>query len=44
MIADPTIKAIFIVRGGYSKGRLASFIDHELDSNNPKIFWGYSYS
>ncbi|MFD2131680.1 LD-carboxypeptidase [Pseudogracilibacillus auburnensis] len=42
MIADPTIKAIFFAKGGYGTGRLASCIDYELISKNPKIIWGYS--
>lgn len=42
MFADPAIKAIICVRGGYGTGRIADLLDYELIRCNPKIFWGYS--
>jgi muramoyltetrapeptide carboxypeptidase len=42
MFSDREIKAIFCARGGYGCSRIASLLDYELISENPKIFWGYS--
>lgn len=42
MIEDPTVKAIFCVRGGYGLGRIADRIDYQLIEENPKIIWGFS--
>jgi len=42
MVADPEIKAIFCVAGGYGTPRLLPYIDYELLRKNPKIFEGYS--
>lgn len=42
MFADPEIKAIFCVRGGYGSGQLLDRIDYNLIRANPKIFVGYS--
>lgn len=40
--ADPSIKAVFAVIGGYTANQLLNSIDWELIRNNPKIFIGYS--
>jgi muramoyltetrapeptide carboxypeptidase len=40
--ADPTIDAIFCLRGGYGSGRLLDRIDFDLLSRHPKPFVGYS--
>jgi len=40
--ADPEVKAIFAVIGGFNSNQLLRYIDWELVKNNPKIFCGYS--
>ncbi|WP_079480228.1 S66 peptidase family protein [Halobacillus salinus] len=40
--ADPSIKGVICVRGGYGTARMAPFINYSLIRNNPKVFWGYS--
>lgn len=40
--SDPTVKAIFAVRGGYNSNQLLDHIDWNLIRNNPKIFCGFS--
>ncbi len=40
--ADPEVKAVFAVIGGYNSNQLLRYIDWELIKNNPKIFCGYS--
>jgi muramoyltetrapeptide carboxypeptidase len=42
MFADPEVRAIFAVRGGYGSGQLLDRIDYSLIRRNPKIFLGYS--
>jgi muramoyltetrapeptide carboxypeptidase len=42
MFADPDIKGIFCVCGGYGTPRIADRLDYELIRSNPKVFWGYS--
>ncbi|MBX2928840.1 MAG: LD-carboxypeptidase [Saprospiraceae bacterium] len=42
MFADPDVKAVWCVRGGYGCTRLLPDIDFELIRNNPKILIGYS--
>lgn len=42
MFADPTIKAIFCVRGGYGSSQLMDQLDYDVIARNPKIFVGYS--
>jgi muramoyltetrapeptide carboxypeptidase len=42
MFADPKVKAIFCVRGGYGASRLLDRLDYDLIRRNPKIFVGYS--
>lgn len=40
--ANPEVKAVFAVRGGWSANQLLPFIDWELIQANPKIFCGFS--
>lgn len=40
--ADPSIKAVWCLRGGYGCTRILPFIDYKLIKNNPKVFIGYS--
>jgi muramoyltetrapeptide carboxypeptidase len=42
MFADPEIKGIFCIRGGYGSGQLLDKIDYGLIRRNPKVFAGYS--
>jgi muramoyltetrapeptide carboxypeptidase len=42
MFADPAVRGIFTVRGGYGSGHLLDRIDYELIRRNPKVFVGYS--
>ena len=42
MFADPEVKAVFCVRGGYGAAMLLDSIDYGLIRRNPKIFLGYS--
>ncbi len=42
MFADPQIKAVMCVRGGYGAGQLLDRIDYDLIRRNPKVFIGYS--
>ncbi|GAA5221825.1 S66 peptidase family protein [Membranihabitans marinus] len=42
MFADPSIDAIWCVRGGYGTNRLLERLDYNLVKNNPKILLGYS--
>ncbi len=42
MFADPKVKAILCVRGGYGASRLLSRLDYQVIRANPKIFVGYS--
>ncbi len=42
LFADPEVKGIFCVRGGYGSARLLPNIDFELIAKNKKIFTGYS--
>lgn len=42
MFADPDVKAIFAIRGGYGSEHLLDRIDYNLIRRNPKIFLGYS--
>jgi muramoyltetrapeptide carboxypeptidase len=41
-VANPAIKAIWFVRGGYGAARMVDDIDFELLKNHPKIIIGYS--
>jgi muramoyltetrapeptide carboxypeptidase LdcA involved in peptidoglycan recycling len=40
--ADPNVKAILPVIGGYNSNQLLSHIDYDLIRQNPKTFCGYS--
>lgn len=42
MFSDPSVKAIWCVRGGYGCTRLLPILDFDLIKNNPKILVGYS--
>ncbi len=42
MLADPEVKAIFCIRGGYGTPRLLQRIDYGLAERHPKIVLGYS--
>ena len=42
MFADPSVSAVFAIRGGYGSAQLLDRIDYGLLRNNPKIFLGYS--
>jgi muramoyltetrapeptide carboxypeptidase len=42
MFANPGVKAIMCIRGGYGTPRMLSGIDYRLIARNPKIFVGYS--
>jgi muramoyltetrapeptide carboxypeptidase len=42
MFADPEVKAVFCIRGGYGAAMLLDSIDYGLIRRNPKIFAGYS--
>jgi muramoyltetrapeptide carboxypeptidase len=40
--ADPEVKAIFAIRGGYGAAQLLDGIDYNLIRRNPKLLAGYS--
>lgn len=42
MFRDPTVKAVFCLRGGYGAMHLLDHIDYDLIRRHPKIFAGYS--
>lgn len=42
MFADPAVKGVFTVRGGYGSAQLLDRIDYGLIRRNPKVFVGYS--
>ncbi|WP_020569901.1 S66 peptidase family protein [Neolewinella persica] len=42
MFADPAVKAVWCVRGGYGCGRLLPQLDYKMIKRNPKILIGYS--
>lgn len=42
MFADPEVKGVFCIRGGYGSAQLLDRIDYSLIRRNPKIFLGYS--
>ncbi|MBK8517425.1 MAG: LD-carboxypeptidase [Saprospiraceae bacterium] len=42
MIADPEVKAIWCLRGGYGCTRILPKLDYNLIKKNPKIIIGYS--
>lgn len=42
MFADPEVKGITCVRGGYGSAQIMRYLDNNLIRENPKIFLGYS--
>lgn len=42
MFADPEVKAIFAVRGGWGSARLLRYLDWDMIAANPKLLIGYS--
>jgi muramoyltetrapeptide carboxypeptidase len=42
MFADPEVKGVFCLRGGYGSPQLLDRIDYSLIRRNPKVFAGYS--
>jgi muramoyltetrapeptide carboxypeptidase len=42
MFADPAVKGIFPLRGGYGSGRLLDLVDWEVIKANPKVIIGHS--
>ncbi len=40
--ADPTVKAVFAVIGGFSVNQILRYVDWNIIHKNPKIFIGYS--
>lgn len=40
--ADPDIRAVIAMRGGYGGARLAKYINYDIIKANPKIFCGFS--
>jgi muramoyltetrapeptide carboxypeptidase len=42
MFADPSVKAIFAVRGGWGCARILPYLDYKMISANPKLLIGYS--
>ncbi len=42
MFADPEVKAVFCMRGGYGAAMLLDSLDYALIRKNPKVFLGYS--
>lgn len=42
MFADPQVKAIFEIRGGWGSGQILPYLDYDLIKRNPKIIVGYS--
>jgi muramoyltetrapeptide carboxypeptidase len=42
MFADPDVKGIVCVRGGYGSARLLGMLDYHLIKRHPKVFIGFS--
>jgi muramoyltetrapeptide carboxypeptidase len=42
MFADPQVKAIFAVRGGWGSARILPYLDYNMIRANPKLLIGYS--
>lgn len=42
MFADPEVKGIFCVRGGYGSSHVMPYLNFDIIKENPKIFVGYS--
>ena len=44
MFADPEVKAIFAIRGGYGSAQILPALDYDLIAKNPKIFPGVAFA
>lgn len=42
MFADPGIKGVICVKGGYGSAQIMPYLDQETIQKNPKLFLGYS--
>ncbi|MFH1728489.1 MAG: LD-carboxypeptidase [Pseudomonadota bacterium] len=42
MFADPKVKAVFCIRGGFGSQHIIPFLNTKLIKENPKIFLGFS--
>ncbi len=42
MFRDPSVNAVFAIRGGYGSSQILDRIDYGLIRRNPKVFVGYS--
>jgi muramoyltetrapeptide carboxypeptidase len=42
MFADPNVKAIFEIRGGYGSSQILLYLNYKLIRQHPKIIMGYS--
>ena len=42
MFANPEIKAVLPIRGGYGSAKILNALDYKVISNNPKLLCGYS--
>lgn len=42
MFADPEVKGVFAVRGGWGCARLLPYLEYDLIRRNPKVLVGYS--
>ena len=42
LFADPQVKGIFCVRGGYGSAQIMPYLDASLIAANPKVFVGFS--
>jgi muramoyltetrapeptide carboxypeptidase LdcA involved in peptidoglycan recycling len=40
--ADPDVKAVIAIRGGFASNQLLRFLDYDLIRRNPKVFCGFS--
>ena len=42
MFADPEVRGVFCIRGGYGSAQMLDKLDYGLIRGNPKVFLGYS--
>ncbi len=42
MFANPEIKAVLPIRGGYGSAKILNSLDYKVIAKNPKVFCGYS--
>lgn len=42
LFADPAVKALLPLRGGWGSARVLPYVDYELARRNPKVVMGYS--